>query len=303
MITTATRTLRSSRIRDLVHAARVHQWIKNLIIPIVGVIMFRPDIELGQATSHLILTFIAFCIAASSIYVFNDMMDIAKDLSHPIKCRRPIASGRLSTHVLIGGLLVTIPSALMLAWQVGPNVAALLGAYLAINLGYCVKFKHVAQLELVCVSSGFTIRALAGAFAVGRTVDFWLLAAVTFACMGMALMKRMKELKTLGTEAQTRPVLARYDYETLLRAHDMFMVLAVLSVTIFLEHSTKAMNNPVTVAVCLTFISGLFLVFIHRVQKDSDGDPTALIYRNKYLAMSAVMLVLAFSLLVRGMPA
>lgn len=293
-----TRVLIPSRARDFIVAIRVHQWIKNLIILAVGAVMVGPNADLEKAITQLALAFTAFCLAASSIYVLNDMLDISKDRSHPVKRWRPIASGRLSLPLLWAMLAVAMPSSVMLGWQVGPQVTALVLAYLAINVGYCVKFKHVPQLDVVCVASGFTIRALTGAFAVGRTVDFWLLAAITFACMGLALMKRMKEIKTQGPGATTRPVLAGYDYETLLRAHDMFMVLAMLSLTIFLEHSTKTVSNPMTLAACLTFISALFLVFIHRVQGDVDGDPTALIYRNKFLAMAVLLITLTFFLLL-----
>lgn len=288
-----------SRARDFLVAIRVHQWIKNLIIPFVGIVMAAPNPDWEQLALSLLMAFAGFCLAASSIYLLNDMMDVHKDRSHPVKRWRPIASGRLSTPFLWLALAVAIPASLGLGWEVGPKVAALLLAYLAINVGYCIKFKHVPQLDVVCVASGFTIRALIGALAVGRSVDFWLLAAITFACMGLALMKRMKELKKLGASANTRPVLAGYNHDTLQRAHDMFMVLAVLSLMIFLEHSTKTSNNPMTVAACLTFISALLLVFIHRVHSDSDGDPTTLIYRNKFTSLAVLLTFLSFFLLLR----
>lgn len=288
----------TSKALDIIAAIRVRQWIKNLVIPAVGLAMMGPQPDLRQQGLSLLLAFAAFCIAASSIYLLNDMMDIRKDQAHPVKCARPIASGRISLPFAWTLLAIAIPCALTLAWRVSPQVGFLLGAYLAINVGYCIKFKHVPQLDVVCVASGFTIRALTGAFSVGRTVDFWLLAAITFACMGLALMKRMKELKNIDSSSQTRPVLAGYDYETLLRAHDMFMVLAVLSLTLFLEHSTKTRNDPIEVAACLTCNSAMFLVFIHRVQGDSDGDPTTLIYRNKLLSITVLTLTFALFLLL-----
>lgn len=285
-------------VLDVMAAIRVRQWIKNLVIPVVGLAMMGPQPDVARITVDLLMAFAAFCVAASSIYVLNDMLDISKDQAHPVKCGRPIASGRISLPCATVGLMLSIPCALTLAWWVSPRVSLLLATYLAINVGYCFKFKHVPHLDVVCVASGFTIRALTGAFAVGRLVDFWLLAAITFACMGLAIMKRMKELKNVEASSETRPVLAGYDYETLLRAHDMFMVLAVLSLTLFLEHSTKTQHDPIAVAASLTCISAMFLVFIHRVQGDTDGDPTTLIYRNKLLSLSVLGLTFALYLLI-----
>jgi decaprenyl-phosphate phosphoribosyltransferase len=278
---------KSRPYRDFFAAIRVRQWIKNLIIPGVGLVMLTPASPLAASLLHLGVAFLAFCIAASSVYLLNDMLDVAKDRAHPTKCRRPIADGRLNMSFLWALLWISCPASLWLASQINLQVFSLLFAYLAINIGYCIKLKHVPNLDIVCVASGFTIRALIGAFCVGSRVNFWILATIIFTCMGLAAMKRMKELQSVGTSGDTRPVLTRYNYETLQRIHDMFMVLAMLSVTIFLEH--RGQDNPLMIAVALTFISAVFLTFVHRVQGSADGDPTNLIYKNKYLAGSVVL--------------
>jgi decaprenyl-phosphate phosphoribosyltransferase len=280
---------KSRPYRDFLAAIRVRQWIKNLIIPGVGLVMMTSASPRAESLLHLVIAFLAFCIAASSVYLLNDMLDVAKDRAHPTKCRRPIAAGRLNMPFLWALIWIACPASLWLASLINFQVFSLLTAYLAINIGYCIKFKHVPNLDIVCVASGFTIRALIGAFCVGSRVNFWILATIIFTCMGLAAMKRMKELQSLGASGDTRPVLTRYTYETLQRIHDMFMVLAMLSVTIFLEH--RGQENPLAIAVALTFISAVFLTFVHRVQGSTDGDPTNLIYKNKYLAGSVVLVM------------
>lgn len=289
---------RTSRLADLLSAIRVHQWIKNLIVPAVGLLMMRTGVGDGKAILGIAYAFAAFCLASSSIYIFNDLMDVEKDKQHPVKRLRPIASGRLGLPLVWTCLILLVPSSLALALSAGALVAAMLLAYFAINLAYCLKFKHVAQVDVICVSSGFTIRALTGAFAVGMTIDFWLLAAITFACMGLALMKRMKEFKAMGSSGKTRPALAGYDYETLIRTHDMFMVLAVLSAVLFVNNNEKISQNAVVSGLALTMVSSLFLIFVHRVQGDVDGDPTALVYRNKFLSTGAVLMIIVFLFLL-----
>ncbi|MES2117052.1 MAG: UbiA prenyltransferase family protein [Pseudomonadota bacterium] len=275
--------------RDFFDAIRVKQWIKNLVVPVVGFSMLEAEAELQSSILSIVCAFCAFCLAASSIYVFNDMMDIRKDRAHPVKRFRPIASGRIGASFLCALLAVSCPSAIFLAYIASPQIMFLLLMYFIINIAYCTRLKHVAQVDIVCVGSGFTLRALTGAYAVGTQVDFWILAAVTFSCMGLAVMKRMKELQALGGSGETRPVLAQYHYETLVRAHDIFMVLALQSLLMFLHRSSQKFSNQFTIAVFMTAMSGALLVFMHRVHSEQDGDPTALIYRNK--SMAALMLL------------
>lgn len=289
-----TNTSRDGSCHDLIAAIRVKQWIKNLVIPGVGLAMLELPLNELTPLLNLALAFVTFCIAASSIYLLNDMMDVAKDRVHPTKCHRPIASGRLKMPFLRLLLVVAWPTAILMASLVNVQVLGLVFSYLVINIGYCIKFKHIPQIDIVCVASGFTIRALIGAFCVGTAVNFWLLAAVVFACMGLAVMKRMKELKGLGGNGETRPVLSRYDYDTLLRSHDMFMVLSVLSLTLFLED--RSHDSPLKSAAMLTFMSAVLLAFIDRVQANADGDPTNLIYKHKYLSAAAVLLAVTFVL-------
>ena len=281
--------------KDLIDAIRVKQWIKNLVVPVVGLVMFDPVQDPHNKILNIVLAFIAFCLAATSIYVFNDMMDISKDRAHPSKRYRPIASGRIGTSFLCGLLAVFCPLSIFLAYIASPQIMVLLLLYFIINIAYCTKLKHVAQIDIVCVGSGFTLRALAGSYAVGSQVDFWILAAVTFSCIGLAVMKRMKELKSLGASGETRPVLMKYNYEALLRAHDVFMILSIQSLLMFLEHSSKKFTNQFAIAFFLMVISAAFLIFIHRVHLEKDGDPTALIYRNKYLT---ALMILGFAALV-----
>ncbi len=281
-----------SGFRDLLHTIRMRQWIKNLIIPLVGLLVLEPhSIDWLQST-NLIFAFMAFCLAASSIYIINDWIDIDKDRAHPTKKHRPIASGRISSGCLLFLLLIQIPSSLALAYLVNFQVFLLLMAYLIINLCYCIKVKNVRLLDMVCVSSGFTIRALTGAMAVSQTMDFWILGAITFACMALVIMKRMKELKQLGSSGNTRKVLSGYSYDFLVRVHDMFLILSILLCMVYLGN--VGFDNDIAQAAGLIVISGMLLLLVERLHGNSSGDPTDFFYKNKYLSISAVGFLVVF---------
>ncbi|MCG8613155.1 MAG: UbiA prenyltransferase family protein [Pseudomonadales bacterium] len=278
-------------------AIRVKQWIKNLIVPVVGIAALNSQSDLYQQISNLAIAFFAFCIASSSIYLINDMMDKEKDRAHPRKRHRPIASGKISESFVYSLLAISMPTSLAMAYHCNIEAMGLLLAYLVINVGYCLKLKNIPQVDIICVASGFTLRALTGALAVGQNIDFWLLGTITFSCMALAIMKRMKELKQLGSSGETRAVLQGYTYEALAKIHDMFLIMSVLATTIYIGN--LEIENPILKGLGLTALSSVFLVLVQKIQQNENGDPTEFFYRNKFISGAILVLVvflLMFSL-------
>jgi len=276
-------------MKILFTAIRVKQWIKNLIVPIVGIASMGMSNNWNQDLIHLSIAFFSFCIASSSIYLINDMVDKKKDQAHPLKRHRPIASGKISKPFVFTLLAISLPSSLLLAFQSNIEVAGLLLAYLIINVGYCLKLKNIPQVDIICVASGFTIRALTGALAVGQDIDFWVLGTITFSCMALAIMKRMKELKQFGNSGETRVVLKGYTFEALGKIHDIFIVLSILTTTIYIGNLN--IDNPLIKALGLTALSSIILIFIQKVHQNESGDPTELFYRNKLLSAVSMLVV------------
>ena len=73
---------------------RPKQWIKNFFVFLP--LFFGGSLLDTQRLIAAFLTFLAFCFAASSIYCFNDLVDVEADRRHPVKCKRPIAAGLIS---------------------------------------------------------------------------------------------------------------------------------------------------------------------------------------------------------------
>ncbi len=196
-------------IRPLFRALRPVQWVKNVFV--LAPIVFAEQLGDTEVLGRAMLAFVAFCFAASAIYLFNDLRDREEDRRHPLKQHRPIASGALSVPAAIVAALVLAALALALALSFGTVFTILLVVYLAINLLYSSGLKHVVILDVMAVSSGYVIRVLAGAAAIDVEVSRWLLLCTIFLALFLIFSKRRHELVLLADEAAGhRAVLDHY---------------------------------------------------------------------------------------------
>lgn len=190
------------RAATLARALRVYQWAKNilLLVPLLTAhVLFDPDALLAA-----VFAFVAFSLAASSVYVANDVADLQDDRRHPTKRARPLASGELS----IGYAMILAPAllaaALALATLLPVEFAFLLATYLAMNLAYSLGLKRVPLLDVFVLAGLYTLRILAGAAAVDVPVSHWLLAFSLFAFLSLALAKRFVEVSNVAAREESR---------------------------------------------------------------------------------------------------
>ena len=194
----------------LVVAARPHQWVKNVLVGAAPLAAGElSDVSVAAKTA---LAFGIFCLAASSIYLFNDIVDIDRDRQHPDKMRRPIASGLVPIPLAVAAAGVLSVLACVLPALLGaPRLGLTVAVYIALNLGYNLGLKHQRVVDISIVSSGFLLRAIAGGVAAELPLSRWFLIVAAFGSMFIVAGKRYSELVTLGDQAAaTRPSLVGY---------------------------------------------------------------------------------------------
>ena len=186
----------TSARRGAVHAMfvamRPLQWTKNLLL-FAGII-FAAKLGDPARLAEALAGFVAYCAASSSAYLLNDLRDVVADRAHPLKCKRPIASGEVSREAalwLAGGLAAI---ALVLAAVLGPSSLALLAGFAAIQVVYTGALKHVVLVDVCAIAALFVIRAAAGAVAVDVRISPWLLVCTALLSLFLALGKRRGEL-------------------------------------------------------------------------------------------------------------
>jgi 4-hydroxybenzoate polyprenyltransferase len=197
-------------LRSLTRAMRPYQWAKNVL---VFVPLFTAHLWLdARALATGLLGFVSLSLAASSVYLLNDLLDIEADRAHPRKKSRPLAAGDMS--VVAAGLAVIAlsgASITMAAFLSRPFLPILL-LYLASTSLYSFFLKRFVLLDVIMLAGLYTLRVIAGAAAVAVEVSFWLLAFSMFVFLSLALVKRCAELQLLA--AQDGMAAAGRDYRT-----------------------------------------------------------------------------------------
>jgi len=188
------------------NAMRVQHWLKNLLLLVP--ILFAHSLYNPRMLANALIGALCFCLAASSVYLLNDLLDLGSDRMHPHKKQRAIASGKLPIqHALVLLPCLWFGSALFAAWLPGPFRGAL-GLYVVLMLAYSMQLKDIAIIDALVLGMGYSLRILAGALAVGITVSPWLLVCSSAMFFGLALLKRYAELVALrpglGTDGRVR---------------------------------------------------------------------------------------------------
>jgi decaprenyl-phosphate phosphoribosyltransferase len=181
-------------------AMRPKQWPKNVLV--FAAPGAAKVITHAEPFARTVGAFVAFCLVSSATYLLNDVSDVEADRRHPTKKNRPIASGALSVRNAIVGTLVLFAAGISLGVVAGGwRLLVVLGIYVATTTAYSYKLKHVAVVDLVLVSAGFVLRAVAGAVAVDVKISNWFLITVSFGSMFIVTGKRYAELIGMGDDA------------------------------------------------------------------------------------------------------
>jgi 4-hydroxybenzoate polyprenyltransferase/phosphoserine phosphatase len=182
-------------LRDYVRALRPHQWLKNVLVfvPLVTSQKIESPVEFVAA----LWAFAAFGLCASSVYVVNDMLDLASDRAHPRKRTRPFASGKiaLTTGMLLAPLLLAASA--VIAWWLPTDFRIVLAGYFVLTLAYSLELKRVVLVDAMALAGLYTSRIVAGAAAVNVPLSFWLLLFSIFLFLSLAMVKRYAELDAM----------------------------------------------------------------------------------------------------------
>ncbi|MBJ8346251.1 decaprenyl-phosphate phosphoribosyltransferase [Antrihabitans sp. YC2-6] len=193
----------------IVKAIRPRQWVKNVLV-------LAAPLAAGSANEVEVLgpvgiAFVAFCLAASGIYLVNDAMDVEADRAHPTKRFRPIAAGVLPVNLAFALSVVFLVGSIALSFTANWHLAVVMAVYIGVQLAYCFGLKHQPVLDICIVSSGFLLRAIAGGAAADIPLSKWFLLIMAFGSLFMAAGKRYAELQlALGTGAKIRKSLEYY---------------------------------------------------------------------------------------------
>jgi 4-hydroxybenzoate polyprenyltransferase len=202
-------TTRSRRLVGLLASARPRQWIKNLAC-FAGLI-FSGHLFDPSAFWAAVWAFVGFCLASSSVYLVNDVLDRRSDAVNPRKRSRPIASGRVPVAWALVTSVVLASAALASSLALTRGCRAVLATYLVMGLAYSARLKHTVLVDVMIIAIGFVLRILYGTFAVAVPATPWIVLCMFFLALFLGFAKRRSELVRLDAGAPGhRPVLIKY---------------------------------------------------------------------------------------------
>lgn len=272
---------------------RIHQWLKNIfVLTPLPFVLSRPD-ALSDVVS-LLVAFLAFCAAASSIYICNDLVDLNRDRNHPEKCRRPLAAGALSRRAAVRVCLSLTLVSVALALWVNAATLTLLLAYLALSHTYTLTLKRVPIVDLVTVGSLYGLRTAAGFCAASLFVEGWLgwTALAFLLALLVELGKRMSEAAAVPVGPSTRATLPYY--RNTKRSDALFLLISLGLCLVSLV--TLSTSTPVMMASVV--LVGLGLVRFRRdiAALTEDVHPQQVILRDPILGALITVFVGAVTL-------
>ena len=268
----------------LLVSLRPRQWVKNLFV-FAGII-FGARVGDPVRWAEAIACFAAFCAASSAAYLVNDVRDAPFDRLHPVKRLRPIARGKVSTSLA----LVTAGALGLLSIGIGVGLnlltLGLIAAFLALQLAYSLRLKHVVLLDVLVIAALFVIRAVAGAASVDLPISDWLVLCTALLALFLGFAKRRGELVLNGIEkTKTRAVLDSYSLGL------VDQLLTIVAASTIVAYGLYALENPARgmVATMPFVLFGVFryLLLIHR---DNLGEePERVLLRDRQLLGAVVL--------------
>lgn len=276
--------------KDILISMRPKQWYKNLII-FIGIV-FSLNLLNFNLWINVISTFIVFCLLSGSMYIINDYLDIDKDRNHPKKCKRPLASGKLKTsHALFFSTFFII---IALGWAYLVNISLFLVSlsFFSLILIYSLFLKKISIVDIIVISTGFVLRAVAGCVAIGVFVSPWLIIATFLLALFLALGKRRHELILLKDKATShRSILDGYSTDMLDQMMNITTASLIMSYSIY---TFFAKSLYIMLTIPLAFY-GIFRYLYLINAKEMGGDPEML-FKDKGMVLSMAL----WALLVIG---
>jgi 4-hydroxybenzoate polyprenyltransferase len=274
----------------IIEAMRPAQWTKNFFL--FAALVFARKFFDWPSFLKVAEAFLLYCLLTGSLYLFNDFMDLKEDRVHPVKSRRPLASGAVSPGLVL--IIFSVGSLVALLWALALNRPFFLitVVYFLLQVAYSLKFKHIVILDIFVLASGFVIRVAAGGLVINVPLSSWLLICTSLLALFIGMSKRRHELVILEDKAPNhRPILKEYSpylLDQMISVVTASTVIAYCLYTISAETVEKfGTRNLIYSSIFVLYGIFRYLYLVH--QKGSGGNPEELVIKDKPLLINIIL--------------
>lgn len=290
-------------IKNIIRLIRPKHWAKNAFIFMP--LFFGGALTDTDALLKSIIAFFAYSFAASSIYCYNDIIDVEADRKHSEKCKRPIASGAISVSMGYVIMLVMIVLSALTSFVVGERwmlLGSVIIGYLILDIAYCRLLKHFAIVDVVVLSFGFVLRILAGSAATGIVPSQWLVLMTFLLTLLLGFAKRRDDvLRMQRTGIPPRHNTKRYNLTFINQAVTVTASVTLVCYIMYTMGYRKEDYHDASQYAYLTTIFvllGLLRYMQIAAVDENTGDPVKLLYRDHFLQIVIALWFLSFLLII-----
>lgn len=289
-------------IRHIIKVARPTHWIKNIFVflPVFfgGALLNTTEVVAAA------LTFMSFSLAASAIYCLNDIIDVGADRAHPVKCKRPIASGAITIPQAYGMMTVSLLISIVLMFLLPEGHAKsilVIIAYFVINVAYCLRLKEYAIIDVCIIASGFVFRILAGGYATGVHLSKWIVLMTFLLTLFLAFAKRRDDVLRMNTTGRApRKNTSRYNLTFINQAITItgsVMVVCYVMYTVSPEIIAQFATDKLYLTSILVILAILRYLQISVVDEKS-GDPVKVALSDRATQLILLAWLLSFLIII-----
>ena len=291
-------------MKDILRLIRPKQWLKNVfvLLPVFfgGSLLNVHDVYAG------IITFIGFSFAASSVYCFNDLIDRDSDRRHPVKCKRPVASGAISVGQAYGLMALMLVLSVLVLFLFLPSenrlpVLMVVLGYYVLNLAYCAELKKHAIVDVCIIAFGFVLRLLAGGQATDIVLSNWIVLMTFLITLFMSFAKRRDDVLRMNETGEApRKNTIRYNLTFINQA---ITITASVTLVCYIMYTVSPdvqaqWNTPYLYLTSVFVILGLLRYIQITVVDEQSGDPTRIMLNDRFIQIDVLLWALSFLIII-----
>jgi len=290
-------------IKTVIQIIRPHQWVKNGFV-------FLPLFFNGQLWNltgiyECLIAFVSFSLAASSIYCFNDILDVEDDRQHSVKRLRPVASGAISipaAYVIMAVcLLLSGLALLLLNGKATYELFGLIGFYYLMNIAYCLVLKRYSIVDVIVIAIGFVLRILVGGYATGIQVTEWIIIMTFLLALFLAFAKRRDDVVIYqNTGVKLRKNTGNYNLDFV---NQVLAMIATITIVAYIMYTispevTTRMNCHYVYVTSVFVLTGILRYLQITIVNRQSGDPTKVLLRDRFIQICILGWLIFFLIII-----
>lgn len=290
-------------MNNILSLIRPQQWLKNSFV-FLPLFFDRKLFELDCILPTL-CAFFSFCFAASGIYCLNDIVDVESDRKHPIKRKRPIASGQISiscgAYIMIFCFLMSVSILLLLPSYSIWKAASVICFYVLMNIAYCIKLKQKPIVDVFIIALGFILRIIIGGITASVNISHWIIVMTFLLALFLAFAKRRDDVVMYEeTGLQTRKNVNRYNLTFM---NQVITVIACLIMVSYIQYIVSPdvmtrIGSPYLYITSVFVLAGLIRYLQISIVDVKSGSPTKVLVKDRFIQLCILGWILTFFIIL-----